>query len=71
VLQERAALAQRLSQRLRSRGSAATARRFQRQAAEAEEHAVNLRELLESVGVNAPDPVAEQSAQIEKAGREG
>jgi two-component system, chemotaxis family, protein-glutamate methylesterase/glutaminase len=68
VLEERAALAHRLSNRLESRGSTTTARRFERQAAEAEEHAVNLRELLESMGVtSAPDPLAEQSDQVEQA----
>jgi two-component system chemotaxis response regulator CheB len=69
VLEERAALAHRLSKRLASRGSTTTARRFERQAAEAEQHVANLRELLESLGVTAaPDPAAEQSERrVEKA----
>jgi two-component system, chemotaxis family, protein-glutamate methylesterase/glutaminase len=72
VLEERAALAHRLSKRLATRGSAATGRRFERQAAEAEAHAGNLRELLESIGVTAaPDPAAEQAEQVEKARRAG
>ena len=72
VLEERAALTHRLSKRLSSRGSTTTARRFERRAAEAEEHAVNLRDLLESVGVRAaPDPASEQSERVEKAHTEG
>lgn len=68
VLEERAALAHRLGKRLADRGSTTTAKRFERQAAEAEEHAVHLRELLESIGVTAaPDPAAEQSETVEKA----
>ena len=44
----------------------------ERQAAEAEEHAGNLRELLESIGVTAaPDPAGEHAERVEKARRAG
>jgi two-component system chemotaxis response regulator CheB len=66
VLEERAELNRRLSRRLARRGSSATAASFERQAVEAEEHAVHLRRLLERIGADAaPNPfaAAEQAQQ--------